>query len=70
MPYRHRMDDVRPLSPPAGWLEALARAEADVAAGRVVDGAAVHAGLAASVERMQRRKAEAEADTDSRHPTR
>ena len=68
MPYGHLMDDVRPLPAPAGWLEALARAEADVADGRVVDGAAVHAGLAASVERMQRRKAEA--DTDSRHPTR
>ena len=65
MPYQQDMDDVRPLSPPVGWLEALDRAEADLASGRVADGAAVHAELTASIERMQRRKAEAE--TDSRH---
>jgi hypothetical protein len=54
------MDDVRPLPTPAGWLEALDRAEADVGAGRVVDGADIHAELAATIERMKRRKAEAD----------
>ena len=57
------MDDVRPLPAPAGWLEALDRAEADVAAGRVVDGAAIHGELAASIRRMERRRAEAETDS-------
>ncbi len=66
--YRECMDDVRPLSAPVGWLEALDRAEADVAAGRVVDGADIHADLTASIERMKRRRAEA--DTSDSHQTR
>ena len=48
--YLHGMDDTRPS--PQEWIDALARAEADVAAGRVVDGAAIHRELAASIERM------------------
>ena len=45
------MDDTRP--PPQDWIDALDRAEADVAAGRVVDGAEIHRELAASIERMR-----------------
>ncbi len=45
------MDDTRP--PPQNWIDALDRAEADVAAGRVVDGAEIHRELAGSIERMR-----------------
>ena len=44
------MDDTRP--PPQDWTDALDRAGADVAAGRVVDGAEIHRELAASIKRM------------------
>jgi hypothetical protein len=54
--YVDLMDDLRPLPAPPGWTEALNRAEADVAAGDVVDGAEIHAELAASIERMKRGK--------------
>jgi hypothetical protein len=46
------MDDTR--SPPQEWIDALDRAKADVAAGRVVDGAEIHRELTASIERMTR----------------
>ena len=68
LPYDGAMDDVHPLPAPPGWLEALDRAEADLAACRVVDGRDIHAELAACIERMTRLKAETE--TDSRHQTR
>jgi len=37
---------------PQKWVEALDRAEADVAAGRVVDGAEIHRDLDASIKHM------------------
>jgi hypothetical protein len=45
------MNDTRP--PPQNWIDALDRAEADVAAGCVVDGAEMHRKLKASIERMK-----------------
>jgi hypothetical protein len=51
------MDDVRPLPAPPGWLEALDRAEADVAAGRTVDAETIHTKLRAGIERMEARQA-------------
>ena len=44
--------DKTPQAPPQEWIDALDRADADVAAGRVVDGAAIHSELCASIERM------------------
>lgn len=42
--------------PPKQWIDALDQGLADLAAGRVVDGAAIHVELHASIERMKRRK--------------
>ena len=39
--------------PLKAWVEALGRADADVAAGRVCDGAAINAELQVSVKRME-----------------
>ena len=47
------MDDTAPLTAPPEWIAALDRAEADVAAGRVSDGAAVRQRLRDSIKRMQ-----------------
>ena len=48
-------DDINPeCKAPKEWVDALARAEADLAAGRVCDGAAMHAELRASIKRMKR----------------
>ena len=44
---------------PREWVDALAEAEADLAAGRVYDGAIIHAELRASIKRMERRGASA-----------
>ena len=49
--------------PPPAWVEALDRAEADLAAGRVYDSAAVRQRLQDSIKRMQ-----AEADTKAAQP--
>jgi hypothetical protein len=53
MAYHHPMNETPPLPAPSGWLEALERAEADLAAGRVYDGAAVRQRLRDSIKRMQ-----------------
>ena len=50
--YLDGMDDTR--QPPKDWSDALDRAKADVAAGRVVDGAELHRKLEASIGRMTR----------------
>ncbi len=57
------MDETNPKAPPPHWIEALDRAEADVAAGRVYDGAAVRQRLRDSIRRMQ---AEADAKAAQR----
>jgi hypothetical protein len=44
-------------TPPQEWIDALARADADVAAGRLVDGAEIHRDLQAALDRMQDRAA-------------
>jgi hypothetical protein len=46
-------DPQPPGEPPKAWLEAIDRAEADVAAGRVTDGAAIHARLQASIAKFK-----------------
>ena len=40
--------------PPQDWIEALDEARADLAAGRVVDGAEIHREFEASIERTRR----------------
>ncbi len=61
MRYHHRVDDHdqddTPRTPPAHWLEALERSEADVAAGRTVPLEPVLARLRESIERMEARQA-------------
>lgn len=49
-------DDV-PRSPPAGWLEALDRSEADLAAGRTVSWQEVRARLLAMLDEMEAEQA-------------
>ncbi len=49
--YLHGMDDTWSL--PQDWIDALDRAEADAATGRILDGARLHHGLEASIERMR-----------------
>ena len=46
-------DDTTPLSVPAGWLDALDESDADLAAGRIVPAAFVHAELRASIARLE-----------------
>lgn len=46
-------DPVSPAEPPAEWIEALRRSDADLAAGRLVPGSVVLAELRASVERLE-----------------
>ena len=59
MRYTHAMQHDDPTTRPAppGWLDAMAESDADLAAGRIVSAAAVHAGLTASIERMERQAA-------------
>ena len=64
--YARPMDDIdtpddAPRPPPAGWLEALERSEADLAAGRVVPGEVV-------MERLRRTIAEMEAEQHATGP--
>jgi hypothetical protein len=46
--------DITP--PPKSWVDALDRAEEDVAAGRVVDGPEIHRELRAAIERIEARE--------------
>ncbi len=48
-------DDVPKAAPPQSWIEALDRADADIAAGRVVEGAVIHKMLDDALERLSRR---------------
>jgi hypothetical protein len=50
-------DEVPQTEPPPSWIEALDRADADIAAGRVVDGAVIHKMLDEALERLSRRSA-------------
>ena len=43
------------LAAPSGWLEALARGEAQIAAGQVVSGDVIRSRIRAAIERMERR---------------
>ncbi len=55
--YHGRMDDTpNPVSAPAGWLEALDRAEEDVAAARTVAGDAVLRSLHETLAKMEARE--------------
>lgn len=54
-------DEVDPeRKAPKEWVDALDEAEADLAAGRICDGAIIHAELRASIERMERGEAPAD----------
>ncbi|MBW4092001.1 MAG: hypothetical protein HIU82_12975 [Proteobacteria bacterium] len=46
-------DTTERTAAPAEWLEALARSEADLAAGRIVSGEAVHRELQDSIARLE-----------------
>jgi hypothetical protein len=48
-------DEVPQTEPPRSWIEALDRADADIAAGRVVDGALIHKMLEDALDRLGRR---------------
>lgn len=47
------MDDDTSRLPPPEWLRAIARSDADLAAGRIVPASVVHAGLNASIARLE-----------------
>ena len=56
--YSLPMDDpTRRDPPPAGWLEALARSEAQLAAGQVVPGEAILRELRESIARLEAKHA-------------
>ena len=55
-------DDTAPRPAPAGWLEALERSEADLAAGRTVPLEPVLARMRESIKRMKARQAGQDAD--------
>lgn len=58
MTYCRRVDNDPPLpEAPAGWLEALAESEADLAAGRTVPGEVVHQLLRESMARLEAKQA-------------
>jgi hypothetical protein len=54
---RYMADTPTPASVPAGWLEALAESEADLAAGRIVPGEEVMRDLQDSLDRLKARAA-------------
>lgn len=65
--YCPRMDDTPHHAPaPAGWLEALAESEADLAAGRIVPGEVVMKDLRDSLARLEARAAAKAARRDTR----
>ena len=60
--YARPMDDIdtpddAPRPPPAGWLEALERSEADLAAGRTVPWQEVRTRLLATLDEMEAEQA-------------
>lgn len=50
-------DTTERTAAPAEWLEALARSEADLAAGRIVPGEVVHRELQDSIARLEAKAA-------------
>lgn len=59
-------DENAPRPIPAGWLEALERSEADLAAGRTVPLEPVLARLRESIKRMEARQAGQDVETAHR----
>lgn len=52
------MDDITPrTSAPVGWIEALDRSDAQLAAGQVVSGTKVMAKLRAAIDRLEAKRA-------------
>jgi hypothetical protein len=65
--YSLLMDDAQtPAIAPAGWLEALAESEADLAAGRIVPGDVVMRDLRESLARLEAKAATKTARKDTR----
>jgi hypothetical protein len=65
MPNLPPADNEQPPTPaPAGWLEALAESEAQLAAGQTVPADTVHQGLRDSIARPEAKRA-----NDRRHET-
>jgi hypothetical protein len=48
-------DEVPQTEPPRSWIEALDRADAEIAAERVVDGDVIHKMFAEAIDRLSRR---------------
>lgn len=55
-PHRHAPDWEPPMSSEAELLAALARSDADIAAGRTVPASTVHAELQAALDRIEERR--------------
>ena len=53
------MDEIAPTThqAPAGWLEALARSDAELAAGKTVPASAVHRRIREAIARMEEKRA-------------
>lgn len=65
------MDEIELRPIPAGWIEALDRAEADVVAGRTVEAETVHAKLRTGLARIEAQLGLSGRDRrdQARHPT-
>ena len=57
LPYNEDMDEQIPRQPPQDWLDALDRADADLAAGRTVDGDRILSDLRRTIAEMEARHA-------------
>ena len=62
MPYSQQMNDHPDTPAPPAWREALERSRADVAGGRVVDGASVRRRIKESIARMEACRANTETE--------
>jgi len=72
MRYPPRMDDTANTAKaaPTGWLDALARSEADLTAGRTVPGEAVRRRLRQAIAEMEEAEAQRAADPGNAVPGR
>ena len=59
-------DTTQRSAAPAEWLEALARSAADLAAGRIVSGEAIHRELQESITRLEAKAAARQREATAR----